>query len=121
MPLTSLFLILQCVKKTQKVMVLCTGEFLALTGARLNGKELVAAGMATHFVPFEVSLNYTTLYLLISQSWNRYLFQKLFFIFWMRGRLTPKAVEHRIPCLLQDGRFHSSFRKMSRNILVIIE
>ncbi|KAH8515564.1 hypothetical protein H0E87_004142 [Populus deltoides] len=29
------------------------GEFLALTGARLNGKELVAAGMATHFVPFE--------------------------------------------------------------------
>ncbi|KAJ6335945.1 hypothetical protein OIU78_012529 [Salix suchowensis] len=29
------------------------GEFLALTGARLNGKELVAAGMATHFVPLE--------------------------------------------------------------------
>ncbi|CAA7029227.1 unnamed protein product [Microthlaspi erraticum] len=27
------------------------GEFLALTGARLNGKELVATGMATHFVP----------------------------------------------------------------------
>ncbi|EOA37916.1 hypothetical protein CARUB_v10009384mg [Capsella rubella] len=27
------------------------GEFLALTGARLNGKELVAIGMATHFVP----------------------------------------------------------------------
>ncbi|KAL1202094.1 3-hydroxyisobutyryl-CoA hydrolase-like protein 5 [Cardamine amara subsp. amara] len=27
------------------------GEFLALTGARLNGKELVASGMATHFVP----------------------------------------------------------------------
>lgn len=27
------------------------GEFLALTGARLNGKELVAAGLATHFVP----------------------------------------------------------------------
>ncbi|KAG6658126.1 hypothetical protein I3843_04G128000 [Carya illinoinensis] len=26
------------------------GEFLALTGARLNGKELVAAGLATHFV-----------------------------------------------------------------------
>ncbi|KAF5458659.1 hypothetical protein F2P56_022672 [Juglans regia] len=32
------------------------GEFLALTGARLNGKELVAAGLATHFVPSEVSL-----------------------------------------------------------------
>lgn len=32
------------------------GEFLALTGARLNGKELVAAGLATHFVPSEVHL-----------------------------------------------------------------
>ncbi|CAM8877209.1 unnamed protein product [Rhodiola kirilowii] len=29
------------------------GEFLALTGARLNGKELVAIGLATHFVPLE--------------------------------------------------------------------
>ncbi|MED6157328.1 hypothetical protein PIB30_022148 [Stylosanthes scabra] len=29
------------------------GEFLALTGARLNGKELVAAGFATHFVSSE--------------------------------------------------------------------
>ncbi|KAF8391103.1 hypothetical protein HHK36_023403 [Tetracentron sinense] len=28
-------------------------EYLAITGARLNGKELVAAGLATHFVPFE--------------------------------------------------------------------
>ncbi|VVA90203.1 unnamed protein product [Arabis nemorensis] len=27
------------------------GEFMALTGARLNGKELIAIGMATHFVP----------------------------------------------------------------------
>nr|VDD53830.1 unnamed protein product [Brassica oleracea] len=27
------------------------GEFLTLTGAILNGKELVAIGMATHFVP----------------------------------------------------------------------
>lgn len=33
------------------------GEFLALTGARLNGKELVAAGMATHFVPSEKLLD----------------------------------------------------------------
>ena len=65
-------------------MVLRTGEFLALTGARLNGKELVAAGMATHFVPLEVSLNYTSLNLLISQSWNRYLFQKHFSIFFGR-------------------------------------
>ncbi|KAB2057411.1 hypothetical protein ES319_A11G166700v1 [Gossypium barbadense] len=29
------------------------GECLALTGARLNGKELVVAGLATHFVPLE--------------------------------------------------------------------
>ncbi|XP_055802143.1 3-hydroxyisobutyryl-CoA hydrolase-like protein 5 [Solanum dulcamara] len=29
------------------------GEYLGLTGARLNGKELVAAGLATHFVPLE--------------------------------------------------------------------
>ncbi|XP_059663347.1 3-hydroxyisobutyryl-CoA hydrolase-like protein 5 isoform X2 [Cornus florida] len=30
------------------------GEYLALTGARLNGKELVVAGLATHFVPSEM-------------------------------------------------------------------
>ncbi|XP_010924378.2 3-hydroxyisobutyryl-CoA hydrolase-like protein 5 [Elaeis guineensis] len=29
------------------------GEYLALTGARLNGKEMVATGLATHFVPSE--------------------------------------------------------------------
>ncbi|XP_057523010.1 3-hydroxyisobutyryl-CoA hydrolase-like protein 5 isoform X2 [Amaranthus tricolor] len=29
------------------------GEFLALTGARLNGPELVASGLASHFVPSE--------------------------------------------------------------------
>nr|GMC74772.1 3-hydroxyisobutyryl-CoA hydrolase-like protein 5 [Ipomoea batatas] len=29
------------------------GEYFALTGARLNGKELVALGMATHFVPLD--------------------------------------------------------------------
>ncbi|KAL7087128.1 hypothetical protein ACP275_13G047100 [Erythranthe tilingii] len=29
------------------------GEFLGLTGARLNGAELVSAGLATHFVPSE--------------------------------------------------------------------
>ncbi|RWR80218.1 3-hydroxyisobutyryl-CoA hydrolase-like protein 5 [Cinnamomum micranthum f. kanehirae] len=29
------------------------GEYLALTGARLNGKEMVVAGLATHFVPSE--------------------------------------------------------------------
>jgi len=27
---------------------------LALTGGRLSGKEIVAAGLATHFVPSEV-------------------------------------------------------------------
>ncbi|RWV94423.1 hypothetical protein GW17_00043039, partial [Ensete ventricosum] len=31
-----------------------TGEFLALTSARLNGKEMIAAGLATHFVPSEI-------------------------------------------------------------------
>jgi len=29
------------------------GIYLALTGQRLKGKELVAAGIATHYVPFE--------------------------------------------------------------------
>ncbi|XP_043690035.1 3-hydroxyisobutyryl-CoA hydrolase-like protein 5 [Telopea speciosissima] len=29
------------------------GDYLALTGARLNGKELIALGLATHFVPSE--------------------------------------------------------------------
>lgn len=32
-----------------------TGEYFALTGARLNGPELIAAGLATHLVPLEVS------------------------------------------------------------------
>lgn len=36
------------------ILVTYAGEFLALTGARLSGKELVAAGLATHFVPSEV-------------------------------------------------------------------
>uniref|UniRef100_A0A0D9V5Q0 3-hydroxyisobutyryl-CoA hydrolase n=1 Tax=Leersia perrieri TaxID=77586 RepID=A0A0D9V5Q0_9ORYZ len=31
------------------------GEYLALTGARLNAKEMIAAGLATHFVPSEES------------------------------------------------------------------
>nr|XP_009762133.1 PREDICTED: 3-hydroxyisobutyryl-CoA hydrolase-like protein 5 isoform X1 [Nicotiana sylvestris]XP_016506692.1 PREDICTED: 3-hydroxyisobutyryl-CoA hydrolase-like protein 5 isoform X1 [Nicotiana tabacum] len=29
------------------------GEYLGLTGAKLKGKEIVAAGLATHFVPFD--------------------------------------------------------------------
>lgn len=29
------------------------GEYIALTGARLSGEELVAAGLATHFVPLD--------------------------------------------------------------------
>lgn len=29
------------------------GKYLALTGARLNGKEMIAIGLATHFVPSE--------------------------------------------------------------------
>lgn len=37
------------------------GEFLGLTGARLNGKELVAVGLATHFVPLEVIFSLFTI------------------------------------------------------------
>lgn len=33
------------------------GEYFALTGARLKGKEVVATGLATHFVPSEKLLN----------------------------------------------------------------
>lgn len=29
------------------------GEYLALTGARIDGKEMVATGLATHFIPSE--------------------------------------------------------------------
>lgn len=28
-----------------------TGEYLALSGARLDGAEMLACGLATHFVP----------------------------------------------------------------------
>lgn len=31
-----------------------SGEYLALTGARLNAKEMISAGLATHFVSSEV-------------------------------------------------------------------
>jgi enoyl-CoA hydratase/carnithine racemase len=30
------------------------GEYLALTGSRLDGAEMLACGLATHFVPLEV-------------------------------------------------------------------
>jgi hypothetical protein len=33
---------------------LILGEYLALTGARLNAKEMISAGLATHFVSSEV-------------------------------------------------------------------
>lgn len=36
------------------------GEYLALTGARLNSKELIALGLATHFVPSEKLLELET-------------------------------------------------------------
>ncbi|RRT78529.1 hypothetical protein B296_00013148 [Ensete ventricosum] len=39
---------------TEKTVPDFTGEFLALTSARLNGKEMIAAGLATHFVPSEI-------------------------------------------------------------------
>lgn len=37
------------------IIITSAGEFLALSGERLNGKELVAVGMAIHFVPSAVS------------------------------------------------------------------
>lgn len=30
------------------------GEYVGLTGARLDGAEMLACGLATHFVPLEV-------------------------------------------------------------------
>ena len=35
------------------------GEYMALTGHRLDGAEMYACGLATHFVPLQVR-NYTT-------------------------------------------------------------
>jgi 3-hydroxyisobutyryl-CoA hydrolase len=35
------------------------GEFMALTGHRLDGAEMYACGLASHFVPVEVSFFYT--------------------------------------------------------------
>jgi len=32
------------------------GEYLGLTGARLDGAEMLACGLATHFVPSAVSI-----------------------------------------------------------------
>lgn len=43
-------------RKLERLFHVYTGEYLALTGARLNGKELVAAGLATHLVSSEVWL-----------------------------------------------------------------
>lgn len=31
--------------------VLIAGEYVGLTGARLDGAEMLACGLATHFVP----------------------------------------------------------------------
>ena len=36
--------------------VLFAGEYVGLTGARLDGVEMLACGLATHFVPSVVSL-----------------------------------------------------------------
>lgn len=33
---------------------MCVGEYIGLTGARLDGAEMVAMGLATHFVPSQV-------------------------------------------------------------------
>lgn len=63
-------------------LVFCTGEFLGLTGARLNGKELVAAGLATHFVPSEVISNSTRFYVPLSESlsWNCMCFEYILIV-----------------------------------------
>ena len=36
--------------------MLLAGEYLGLTGSRLDGAELLSIGLATHFVPSEVTL-----------------------------------------------------------------
>lgn len=33
------------------------GEYVGLTGARLDGAEMFACGLATHFVPLEVLID----------------------------------------------------------------
>ena len=35
------------------------GEYVGLTGEKLRGKEVVAAGLATHYVPSQVSLSFS--------------------------------------------------------------
>lgn len=35
---------------------LSPGEYVGLTGARLDGAEMLACGLATHFVPSKVGL-----------------------------------------------------------------
>lgn len=44
-------------KKSHNFGGFVVGEYFALTGARLSGGEVVAAGLATHLVPLDVSLN----------------------------------------------------------------
>ena len=39
--------------------IVYAGEYLGLTGARLDGAEMLACGLATHFVPSVVSLVFT--------------------------------------------------------------
>lgn len=36
--------------------IMFLGEYIGLTGARLNGHEMLACGLATHFVPSMVHL-----------------------------------------------------------------
>ncbi|RZC63420.1 hypothetical protein C5167_025180 [Papaver somniferum] len=43
--------------KTQIFSMPEASEYLALTGARLNGKELVSVGLATHYVPSEATID----------------------------------------------------------------
>ena len=41
--------------------ILYAGEYLGLTGARLDGAEMLACGLATHFMPSVVSLVFTSM------------------------------------------------------------
>ena len=37
------------------------GEYVGLTGTRLDGAEMLACGLATHFVPSEVVMGFLSL------------------------------------------------------------
>lgn len=42
--------------------MIVAGEYLGLTGARLDGADLLSCGLATHFVPSQVTLKKSVLF-----------------------------------------------------------